>query len=172
MSKIFDLITTFFDFIYRILLEYSKIVLGLIVIIVSAQVFCRKFLGFSIKWSEEVALLLMVWMAFISMAIGVERKLHIAITLFFNRFPKPAQKFFTAFSNVVICAFGIVLMVFGCLLIKSTMGSTLPATKLPAASLYLMIPVGGLFTTYYSLMDLFHLDRYRHKKLEGDTDED
>ncbi|WP_368182591.1 TRAP transporter small permease [Anaerotruncus rubiinfantis] len=59
-----------------------------IVLIVSAQVIARKFIGQSIRWSEEVALLLMVWMAFISMAIGVEKKLHIAISMFFPMFPE------------------------------------------------------------------------------------
>lgn len=171
MNKIIDAVTTAIDAVYRVLLEYSKVVLLLIVLIVSAQVFCRKFLGFSIRWSEELALLLMVWMAFISMSIGVERKLHIAIELFYNRFPQPVQKFFAAFANVLTIFFGVVLMVFGCKLIMSTSGSTLPATKLPASALYLMIPVGGLFTAYYSVMDLFHRDKYRHKKLEGD-DED
>ena len=40
------------DSIYRVLLVYSQVVLVVIVVIVSAQVFCRKFLGFSIYWSQ------------------------------------------------------------------------------------------------------------------------
>ncbi len=45
-------ISVVFDFIYRILLDYAKVVLIAIVFIVSAQVISRKFLGTSIQWSE------------------------------------------------------------------------------------------------------------------------
>src|SRR5574344_2872024 len=106
-EKIISSITLFFDVIYRILLEYAKIVLLVIVAIVSAQVFSRKFFGTSIRWSEEVALLLMIWMAFISMAIGVERHLHIAIEMFANKLPKRARAFVEKFNDIATFFFGL-----------------------------------------------------------------
>lgn len=171
MKKVFNGITYFFDFIYRILLEYSKAVLLVIVLIVSAQVISRKFLGTSIRWSEEVALLLMVWMAFISMAIGVEKKLHISISLFYDMFPKPVRYIIEKVNYFIIFMFGIVLMYYGYRLVMSTTTSTLPATKWPACMLYIMIPVGGLFITYYTILDFFKLDQYRHRALEGGDNE-
>lgn len=167
MKKIANAITTFFDMIYRILLEYSKIVLLVIVVIVSTQVISRKFIGVSIRWSEEVALLLMVWMAFISMAIGVEKKLHISISMFYDMFPKKLRSIFDKINYGVIFLFGVVLMYYGAKLIGSTSSSTLPATKWPACTLYLMMPVGGLFICYYTILDLFKLDQFRHKEIEG-----
>lgn len=163
-------ITYFFDIIYRLLLEYSKFVLLLIIFIVSAQVFCRKFLGTSIRWSEEVALLLMVWMAFISMAIGVEKGLHIAIGMFYNRFPAPMQKVIAKMNTIIICIFGVILMYYGGNLVMSTMTSTLPATQWPAGLLYMMIPVSGLFITYFTLIELFNLQEYLHKDIEDGGD--
>lgn len=154
-----------FDFIYRILLEYSKIVMLVIVLIVSAQVICRKFLGFSIAWSEEVSLLLMVWMAFISMAIGVEKHLHIAIEMFFKLFPKPLQKIFSVINNLVTFLFGVMMIYYGIMLVQNTSNSTLPATQWPTSTMYLMIPVSGAFICYYSLVELFHLDRFHHRNL-------
>lgn len=168
-DRIMNAISYAFDFIYRILLEYSKIVLLVIVLIVSAQVICRKFLGFSIYWSDEVALLLMVWMAFISMAIGVEKKLHISISMFFNKFPAPIRKILSAINGIVTILFGVVLIVYGIQLIQITSISTLAATQWPASTLYLMIPVSGVFICYYALIDLFHLERFRHRKLEEDS---
>lgn len=167
MNKILNAVTTFFDIIYRILLEYAKIVLLIIVFIVSAQVISRKFLQSSIVWSEEVALLFMVWMAFISMGIGVEKKLHISISMFYDMFPKKLQWLLEKINYIVVFLFGIILMYYGSLLVKSTMTSTLPATKWPAGMLYLMMPVGGLFISYFTLLDFFKLDKYRHKNIEG-----
>lgn len=167
MKKVLNAVTIFFDVIYRVLLEYSKIVLLVIVFIVSAQVISRKFLGQSIRWSEEVALLFMVWMAFISMAIGVEKKLHISISMFYDMFPKKLQWFLEKINYIVVFLFGVVLMYYGTLLVISTSTSTLPATKWPACMLYLMMPVGGLFISYFTVLDFFKLDAYRHHNIEG-----
>lgn len=82
MKKFLEGVNKALDVIFNVLRTYSKIVLLAVVLIVSAQVISRKFLRHSIIWSEEVALLLMVWMAFISMAIGVAKNIHIRIEMF------------------------------------------------------------------------------------------
>ena len=165
-NPVLNAITLAFDAVYRVLLEYSKFVLLVIVVIVSAQVFARKILGSSIRWSEEVTLVLMVWMAFISMAIGVEKELHISIEMFFKKMPLLLQKILTTLNSLLTGVVGAVLLVYGVKLIQFTAKSTLPATQWPACTLYLMIPVAGAFILYFSLLKLFHLERYRHLKLE------
>ncbi|MDY4609715.1 MAG: TRAP transporter small permease [Sphaerochaetaceae bacterium] len=165
-EKALSCITYVFDIIYRVLLEYAKLVLLVIVVIVSAQVFSRKVLNTSIRWSEEVALLLMVWMAFISMAIGVEKNLHIAIVMFFNKFPPKVQFVITKVNTVATLFFGVILVIYGSRLVASTMSSTLPATQWPAGILYLMMPVSGVFIIYFTVLSLFGLDRYRHIEIE------
>ncbi|MCR5125476.1 MAG: TRAP transporter small permease [Treponema sp.] len=168
LEKAISCFTFVFDSIYRVLLEYSKIVLLVIVVVVSAQVISRKFIGTSIRWSEEVALFLMIWMAFISMAIGVEKKLHIAIEMFVKKFPKPVQICLEKFSDIATFAFGLVLCIYGKKLVAITMSSTLPATQWPAGLEYLMMPVGGVFIMYFSFLNLFNLNKYRHYDIEGE----
>ena len=160
LKKVLYGISVVFDFIYKILIAYANVVLLAIVFIVSAQVISRKFLGSSIRWSEEVAKLLMVWMAFVSMAIGVQKALHVSIQLFFNKFPKPMRKIVTKINEALVALCGVVMIVYGCQLIASTSTSTLSATQWPASTLYLMIPVAGVFIVYFSLIELFHLEQY------------
>jgi TRAP-type C4-dicarboxylate transport system permease small subunit len=95
-----------FDFLYSLLLTYSQVVLVVIVVVVSAQVISRKFLGTSIRWSEEVALFFMIWMAFISMAVGVQKHLHIAVGFFFNLLPPTAAKVVDKLVTLIIMSFG------------------------------------------------------------------
>jgi TRAP-type C4-dicarboxylate transport system permease small subunit len=168
LKKAITAVSRVFDFIYNILLVYSQVVLIVIVLIVSAQVVSRKVFGPSIYWSEEIALLLMVWTAFISLGIGVEKGLHIGIEVLFNRFPKPVQHALEKIISVVVFAFGLLMIVYGLKLISYTMTSTLPATKLPASTLDLMIPVGGFFSCYFSLFDFFGLDKYRKQPKENE----
>ena len=164
--------TFFMDCIYRVLVEFAKMVILVIVVIVSCQVFSRLILHSSIMWSEEVALLLMAWTAFISMAIGVEKKLHIAITVFFNWFPKKVQWFITKFNTVATVFFGYILIHYGILLTQNAMRSTLPATQWPAGIKYMVMPIAGIFIMYFAILGLFNLDRYRHAAIEGIEDGD
>ena len=134
LNPILSAMTYAFDFTYSILLTYSKFVLLIIVFIVSAEVISRKFLGGSIRWSEEVALFFMVWMAFISMAIGVQKNLHIALGFFFSLLPPMAAKIVNKLDLAVIMGFGCFMVYYGAKLVQSTMTSTLPATSAEAPS--------------------------------------
>ena len=163
--------TFIMDCVYRLLVEFAKFVILVIVVIVSCQVFSRLILHSSIMWSEEVALLLMAWTAFISMAIGVEKKLHISITVFFNWFPRKVQVFFTKFNTVATIFFGYILIHFGILLTRNAMRSTLPATQWPAGVKYAIMPIAGIFIMYFAILGLFNLDGYRHPAIEGTGDE-
>jgi len=68
MKKIRQILIGLFNMVYNIFLRYSQAVLLVIVVIVSTDVFCRNVLSYSIKWAQEVSLLLIVWMTFLSMA--------------------------------------------------------------------------------------------------------
>lgn len=165
LEKAISAFTFFFDCIYRILLEFSKVVLLFIVLIVSAQVFCR-FFKHSIMWSEEVALLLMVWTAFIALAIGVEKGLHIAITIFYNKFPKNVQWIISKIILLSTIFFGIILIYYGTKVSANGMKNTLPATQWPNGIKFIMMPVGGTFVCYFALLDLFGLSKFRHMDIE------
>ena len=172
LNPVLSAITYVFDAAYSVLLTYSQAVLLVIVLIVSAEVISRKFLGTSIRWSEEVALFLMVWMAFISMAIGVQKGLHIALGFFYGLLPKKVAWFVGKMDLLVIMGFGCFMVYYGARLVMSTMTSTLPATQWPAGLMYVMIPVGGVFIVYITLLDFFGLQRYEHKKFYRDDPEE
>lgn len=167
-NSILSGITYVFDMAYSVLLTYSKFVLLAIVFLVSAEVISRKFLGTSIRWSEEVALFFMVWMAFISMAIGVQKHLHIAIEYFYDRLPKTLAALVAKLDILVVLGIGIIMVMYGANLVQVTMNSTLPATNWPAGTLYLMIPVSGVFIIYFSVLEFFGLEHYEHKNLYQD----
>ncbi len=172
VERIISSVTLVFDFVYRVLLEFSKLVLLVIVFVVSAQVFCR-FFSKSIMWSEEVALLLMVWTAFIAMAIGVEKGLHIAITIFYGMMPKKIQWILYKFILIAMIFFGFILVKYGISLINVSMGNRLPATQWPNGIKFIMMPVAGVFICYFAILDFFGLNKYRHLMVEdGDRGND
>ena len=155
MKQFFKGINKALDLLFRALETYSKIVLVATVVIVTAQVIARKVLHSSIIWSEEVALVLMVWMAFISMAIGTAKNIHIRIEMFYKKFPPAVQKVTNWAEYAVTLFVGYVLMVNGYKLVMATLRSTLPTTKWPSFVLYLMIPVAGFYVIYCTILNAF-----------------
>ena len=161
MKMVRDVMIGIFNVLYRILMMYSQWVLLVIVAIVSADVVARNFFNYSIKWAQEVSLLLIVWMTFLSMAIGVEKGVHIAIELFYSKFPKPFRAFLDKLNTLVLLFVGCFFAYYGAKLTMSTWSSTLASTKWPAGMLYLMIPVGGICITYFTLTDLLGWKKYK-----------
>lgn len=155
MKKVMEALNKALEMVFKLLEHYSKIVVFGVVFLISAQVISRKFFKHSIIWSEEVALLLMVWVAFIATAIGVAKNNHIRITVFYDMLPKPAKKASQWLEYAVTIFVGLMLLIYGTRLVQFTLHSTLPTTKWPSFLLYLMIPVSGFYMVYCTILHMF-----------------
>ena len=63
----------------NILSSIAMIFLVTMIVIVSTTVFTRYVFNFTLRWSDEVALLMMIWFGFIGMALGVKENIHLSI---------------------------------------------------------------------------------------------
>lgn len=131
--------------------------LVILVCIVFTQVFTRYVLGFTPRWSEETAVILMIWLGFITTAIGVKKASHLSISAVVDLLPKPVQKVVFCFDELAVMTYGIILFVYGKDLTIHTMTSTLPATQLPAGVLYAVLPVAGVMIIIYTIVRIFDL---------------
>ncbi|PKM93971.1 MAG: TRAP transporter small permease [Firmicutes bacterium HGW-Firmicutes-1] len=147
------------DRFHELMVGFAKLLLVLITALTCIQVFCRYILDFSIRWSEEVPLIMMVWFGFISLAIGVKKKLHISIEVFSRLFPENIQKWIGKFVDLSIMIFGIIMIIYGWKLAAITMNSTMPATKMPTGYLYGIVPLSGILVTYDSFINLLGLNQ-------------
>ena len=144
------------NFLYHLFLIFSCCVLLAIVLIISAQVIARQLFQSSIRWSQEVALLLMVWMAFITCAVGVERNLHIGIELFFQFLPNAVQSIINMINRILVIFTGLCFLIYGTKQSISTAHSIMPSTGWPKSIMYIIIPLSGFFIIYFGLLKLFH----------------
>ncbi len=69
------------DNIFIWALRLAMVLLITMVIIVFTNVVLRYGFSSGIRWSEEVALIIVIWFTFIAMALGVKENLHINITV-------------------------------------------------------------------------------------------
>lgn len=131
--------------------------LAILVCIVFYQVFTRYILHFTPRWSEETCVILMIWLGFISLAIGVKKGTHLSISALVNLFPKPMQKIVFYIDEIAVLIFGVMLVIYGQQLSAFTMSSTLPATQLPSGVLYACLPVSGVLIIAYTIMIISNL---------------
>jgi TRAP-type C4-dicarboxylate transport system permease small subunit len=148
-----------FDLLEAILENLAMIFLVFMTIIIIGQVFTRYFLNFTAAWSEEVALILMVWFGFIGIALGVKRRTHLAIEYFVSLLNDKAQTIVFKYIDLTIIFFGAVLAYNGFKLVEVTKASTMAGTGLPASTLYLMVPISGIMIVIYSLLKLLGIDK-------------
>ena len=137
------------------------------VIIVSVQVVTRKLFNFVFFWSEEVTLLLLAWFAFMGIAIGCRENLHLAMDVIEGFSSKKFINILDKFIEAATFIFGVYLIIYGWEFTVLMSESTLPATKLPNSALYVVMPLTGVMTCAYSLLQLMGIDTKRHKNLGG-----
>jgi len=155
MKSLITVIRRLFVGIEKIFEWASMLMLVAMVFIVCYQVIMRYVFNNSPSWSEEISLILMIWFGILSIPIGVRLHLHIGIEYLFNHFPPRAQWVVSRLVCIAIAVFGLVMIFSGIELVKFTSMSTLPATKLPSAVKYAVIPLSGLTLTYNALELLF-----------------
>ena len=155
MNVLIGFIRKIFAVIEKICELISMVMLAAMILIITYQIIMRFVFNNSPSWSEEIAILLIIWFGILSIPIGVKLHLHIGIEFLFNTFPKPMQNIVLRIIFLLIAIFGGIMIVSGSELVQFMMMSTLPATKLPTAVEYAVIPLAGLMLLYNALEILF-----------------
>ena len=138
-------------------------------LIILYQIFTRNVLDFTPRWSEEVALLLLIWVSFIGIAIGFRDKLHIGVGVFVGLMPKKVQNYVDLLTKVLVVAMSIVFIYYGFKFTSIMNGSLMAGTGLPQSILYGAIPVSGILTLIYGI-ELFFKDTI-HEDFDEDAKE-
>jgi TRAP-type C4-dicarboxylate transport system permease small subunit len=146
--------------------KLTLLLLVALILVVTTQVMTRKLLNFVFFWSEEVTLLLLAWFAFMAISIGFREYIHLGIDSFTNLFSKGFNKVWDKVITVCTFAFGLYLVIQGWEFTVLMFDSTLPATKLPSSITYLAMPVMGVMTCGYSILQLFNINTTRHEGIE------
>lgn len=142
------------------------VALTLMTFIVTLQVVTRKLFNFVFFWSEEITLLLMVWFAFMGIAIGFREKFHIAMDALTNMLGEKFNKIWNIVIDIAILGFGIYLIISGWNFTLEQLHTTLPATGWTNSLYYIVMPITGIMICIYSFLSIVGIDTRRHQSLE------
>jgi TRAP-type C4-dicarboxylate transport system permease small subunit len=124
------------------------------VVVIGGQIFCRYVFNFTPKWSEDVALIFMVWFSFLGMAIGVKRGIHLSIEYFVNNLNPSMKSTVEKLDNFLVMIFGIILAWNGYELSEMAFYTIIPSIDLPMTVIYAVTPIAGLFIAIFSLLKI------------------
>lgn len=131
---------------------FAMICMVVLTCIVFADVILRYIFKQGFSWTQEIATLMLVWCSLIGMAIGVLEKIHISIEMFTAKLPAKAISALDSINHILMAVFGGLMVYFGVLIMNLTKMSTMPATKMPSAVLYIILPLSGLLVLINALL--------------------
>jgi TRAP-type C4-dicarboxylate transport system permease small subunit len=148
--------------IFQSLLEMAAgALLVLMTVIVFVEVVLRYVFSTGLYWSNEIALLCMVWYGFLSIAFGIITRQHIIIEAFTVFLPKRILQCIDSVQYLAIAAYGVFVVVMAKDLCGFAARQSLPATKWPYSVVYASLVLSGALFALYGVLVAFGLyDKY------------
>lgn len=112
-------------------------------------VFGRYVLNVTPTWVEQLALLLICYIAFLGAAAGIKENTHLGVELFRNMMPNKMQKMIIILIDLMLAVFGAIMLVAGISLMKFGWDTLLPMLEIPESFRTLAITsCGGLIMLF------------------------
>jgi TRAP-type C4-dicarboxylate transport system permease small subunit len=130
------------------------IVMGVLVVDVTWQVFTRHILKDASSWTEELATYLMIWVGLLGASVALRRGAHLGIDYFVAQLAPGSKTLIEVFAFLVIAVFSVlVLGIGGTALVRETLarGQASPALGVQMGYVYLALPISGFFLALYSV---------------------
>lgn len=108
--------------------------------------------------SEELISYSFAWMSMFAASYIFGKRDHMRMVFFIEKFTKNAQKTVAIITEIVILLFALGVLVGGGSYITSlSMTQMTPALKISMGYIYLVIPVCGIMTSIYSVLNIIDL---------------
>jgi TRAP-type transport system small permease protein len=121
----------------------GSLILALMLIFLLAGVVFRYVLHSPLAWTDESAMILVIWMVLFGASIGVKERTHVGTESFLSLFPIHVRKIILILVDSLIAFFGAYLMVFGWKISIVGAGQHTVYWGIPYFYLYLSISIGG-----------------------------
>lgn len=138
------------------------LVTGFLVIDVVWGVFTRYVWGHQSQWTEELARMLLIWVALLGASIGFIRKSHLGVDYFVNKLSEKWRTIGQLAVYLLIAIFAaIILMYGGYRLVSSSLSYSQPSPALHIewGYVYLAVPISGFFIVSFSIETMIEITR-------------
>ena len=145
INKAITLYHHFADIISKIMMGICMVILGVMVFSVSYGVLGRYTPLKNPRWTQELSILCMVWVCFLSAGYAIKNGLHVRITLTKYVFPEKVCRNLYKAAYIVLIIVNLLWSVYGVEVVRLTMRARMPATGWPMYLTYLSVVIGGIY---------------------------
>ena len=150
LDTVLDGIATFCRFLTGVSLVVLTVIFGWLV-------YGRYILNATPTWVEQVALLLVMTIAFIGAAVGVHENTHLSVTMLRTSGPARLKMVWVVMSDVLMGGFGALMLWYGAKLTIFKWGSMIPLIDVPEGLRSLPLTIGGGLILLFSLGHLLRI---------------
>jgi len=130
----------------RVIVVVAVIMGGLMTMVVIGGVIMRYVMMNPAVWTEEVARALMIWTAYLGIAIAARRRGHLGILYFVLKLPIPLQRIVKLINDCLIGLFLMVLFIWGLDMVEAGKLQIETATGITMNYPFSIIPICGALT--------------------------
>ncbi|TSB47269.1 TRAP transporter small permease [Alkalicoccobacillus porphyridii] len=150
------ILISFRDLINKAIEHLVIVMLALMVLVISYQVFARVILNAAPTWAESFGIFLFIWVGIFGIAYGFKERTHISVDIFYSYLPESIKPFIRIFNSILVIAVGGFFLLYGLNFAFASMGSNLPGLNIPTGIRYLVVPIAGALMLFYGLISLIN----------------
>lgn len=124
----------------------SLFLIMLLVLII--QIVSRQILNLPLKWSEELARFLFVYVGYFGVSASIKDNAHVYIEFFVEKLPKPAQKIINVFIQFLVLVILMILFYIGYTMTVRKIPVQIVSLNISYAYMYAALPIISLMMIY------------------------
>lgn len=162
MKKFLDALAKGIDFVGGVMV----LVMTLLIIL---QVVMRYVFSSPLKWTEELARFLFIYITFVGGSLLVYQRGHLYVEILFASLSKRAKKVATLIIDVIVLAFSAFVIYSAIFLMDTVSGSFSTAMNIPMQYISFSVCLGAILMVLFSSYNVYR-DVYVLKNPEADAE--
>lgn len=110
-----------------------------------------------LRWTEEAARYLLIWLVLLGSAVAMRTHSHLQIDVLSSSLPPTARRFSDTIINLLVIIFLVIMTFQGMRATAITMAQTSPAMKISMGVVYAALPVGGVLMIMEITISFIHM---------------
>ena len=149
----------FTQLIDSILEKILVVLFGIMILVITWQVFSRFVLNSPSSFTEELSTYILIWISLLGATYAFRKKSHIGIDILTNKLSEPFDKFskyIIHFVNILFFSFVFVWGGLNLVMITLQLNQISASLQIKIGYIYFILPMSGLLMIYYSIYFLLN----------------
>lgn len=147
----------FYKIMQKILNFVLEIVAGALVLDVLLGVVTRYIFGKQVPWTEELSVVLLIWLSFLGIAAAFAARAHLGLDILMNYMDVSVKKKVVCIGHIITLAFVIIVFLVGGLREVNnslTYINILPALHVSDVIRVIPLPISGIFIILFEIYNM------------------